>query len=887
MTDAIGRLTAALSDRYVVERELGAGGMATVYLAHDVRHDRHVALKVLRPELSAILGAERFLAEIKTTANLQHPHILSLFDSGEADGLVFYVMPYVEGESLRDRLTREKQLPVEDAVRIAREVADALEYAHQRGVIHRDIKPENILLHGGHALVADFGIALAVSRSDGGTRMTETGMSLGTPHYMSPEQAMGEREITPKADIYALGCVLYEMLAGEPPFNGPTAQAIIARVMTESPRSLTLQRHTIPPHVAAAVNAALEKLPADRFATAAQFAEALGEAGAQTHRRTDAQTRSAAPSLAVGTGRRPMARRIAAAAPWALAAVAVAVAGWAAWRPRPSAVAPVVLRYAMQLPDSLAFEDGDGSSLAYAPDGSVFTYGSRSGLQLRSADRLDPVPVPGGRRGSGPFFSPDGQWLGFLTDGRLVKVPLAGGAPVTIVDSLVGYNFDWGADDTIRYHTILPTNQNLRVLMAVSARGGRPRVLARPDSASRELFRSPTLLPDRHTVLFTIWKQSASRLAALDLRTGAITRFDQTGGTPRWVAQGFVVLGNSDGTLSALPFDTRRGRPTGPPVTIARGLFHPDAITVRAAISTSGAIVYVQSGVLAQRQLALVTRSGQATALSTEPRGFGGPRFSPDGRRVAVDIVDETGGGPDVWTLDIAQRAWSRLTTDHISNRPVWTPDGRRIVYASNSDLWWVAADGSGRPESLLVAAGSRFPGAVTPDGRTVLFQDYGGTANGIRALAFDSAPAARAVIPGAFNESAPALSPDGHWLAYQSDESGRLEVYVRPYPESGGRVPVSVLGGTEPAWSRDGRELYYRTGDTMMVATVALRPTFAVSGRRSLFSSPFLRGTLLREYDVAPDGQHFVMVRGGTAPSTLIALHNVFDRLVYDRRRN
>ncbi|MGH9260904.1 MAG: serine/threonine-protein kinase, partial [Acidimicrobiales bacterium] len=244
---AVTRLAAALSDRYRIERELGYGGMATVYLAYDVRHDRKVALKVLRPELSAILGAGRFLAEIRTTANLPHPHILSLFDSGEADGLVYYVMPFVDGESLRDRLKREHQLPVDDAVRIAREVADALEYAHRHGVVHRDIKPENILLHGGHALVADFGIALAVSRSEGGTRMTETGMSLGTPHYMSPEQAMGEREITPKSDIYALGCVLYEMLTAEPPFVGATAQAIVARVMTEEPRSLTLQRRTIPP----------------------------------------------------------------------------------------------------------------------------------------------------------------------------------------------------------------------------------------------------------------------------------------------------------------------------------------------------------------------------------------------------------------------------------------------------------------------------------------------------------------------------------------------------------------------------------------------------------------------------------------------------------------
>jgi serine/threonine-protein kinase len=273
-TDSV-RLTSALADRDRLEREVGQGGMATVYLAHDLRHDRRVALKVLRPELSAILGAQRFLAEIKTTANLQHPHILGLFDSGEADGLVFYVMPFVEGESLRARLHREKQLPVDEAVRIAREVADALDYAHRHGVIHRDIKPENILLHDGRALVADFGIALAAARSEGGSRMTETGMSLGTPHYMSPEQAMGEREITARSDVYALGCVLYEMLTGEPPFTGPTAQAIIARVMTEEPRSLTLQRKTVPPHVDAAVAIALSKLPADRFASAAQFGEAL------------------------------------------------------------------------------------------------------------------------------------------------------------------------------------------------------------------------------------------------------------------------------------------------------------------------------------------------------------------------------------------------------------------------------------------------------------------------------------------------------------------------------------------------------------------------------------------------------------------------------------
>jgi Tol biopolymer transport system component/tRNA A-37 threonylcarbamoyl transferase component Bud32 len=273
MTPTTDRLTAALAARYRIERELGAGGMATVYLAHDLKHDRKVAIKVLRPELAAVIGADRFLSEIKTTANLQHPHILPLHDSGQADSFLFYVMPYVEGESLRDRLTREKQLPIDDAIRIATEVAGALDYAHRHGIIHRDIKPENILLHDGRALVADFGIALAATSA--GHRMTETGMSLGTPHYMSPEQAMGDRELTPRSDVYALGAMTYEMLLGEPPFTGPTAQSIVAKVMTEKPAPLLARRERIPQEVEDAVLTALEKLPADRFATAAQFAGAL------------------------------------------------------------------------------------------------------------------------------------------------------------------------------------------------------------------------------------------------------------------------------------------------------------------------------------------------------------------------------------------------------------------------------------------------------------------------------------------------------------------------------------------------------------------------------------------------------------------------------------
>ncbi|HEY9506405.1 MAG TPA: protein kinase [Gemmatimonadales bacterium] len=881
MADSLSRLSTVLSDRYRIERELGAGGMATVYLAHDLKHDRKVAIKVLRPELAAVIGAARFLREIKTIATLQHPHILGLIDSGEVNGTAYYVMPFVEGESLRDRLSREKQLPIADAVRLATEVAAALDYAHRHGVIHRDIKPENIMLHDGSALVTDFGIALAVSSAGGAGRMTETGMSLGTPHYMSPEQAMGEREITARSDIYALGCVLYEMLTAEPPFEGATAQAIVARVLTESPRLLRPQRKNVPPHVEAAVLTALEKLPADRFESAKAFAEALAD---PTYAGSSGPRTRLAPSYSgSGPGVRP--RRWAVLAAIALAsAVCGLVAGWALWHQRSPAFPPTVLRYTVDLPDSAVVTDAVGTPISYAPDGSVFAYSTRVGLMLRYSDRLDAVPVAGGRRGMGPFFSPDGRWLGFLDGARLVKVPLAGGPPVTICDSCTGYNFHWGSDDTVRYHTF-SGSASWRMLMAISAQGGRPHELARPDSASGEAFRAPMLLPGRRTVLFSLYQGAASRLAALDLRTGAITRFDQPGFGPQWVNDGFVVLSNPDGTLIALPFDAERVRATGPPVTIARDVLQSDAFSSRVGVSASGSIFYVRSGGTVSRQLMLVSRSGHGTPLAPDPKAFSNPRFSPDGRRVAIDIADPVNSGRDVWVLDVAQRLWSRLTTNGISNRPLWMPDGRRVVYSSNDDLWWIAADGSGRPDSLLVAPGSRFAGGVTPDGRTVVFQETGSTTSGIRAMALDSTQVARTVVPAAFGESNPALSPDGRWLAYQSDQTGQVEVYVRAYPEPGARVRISLQGGSEPAWARNGRELFYRSGDSVMVASLSLAPTLAVTGRRPLFVGSFLGGGPFREYDVAPDDQHFVMISGGSAQSTLVGVQNVFQRLLYDRR--
>ncbi|HEY3934372.1 MAG TPA: protein kinase [Gemmatimonadales bacterium] len=417
------RFVAALADRYTVERELGQGGMATVYLAHDVKHERQVAIKVLRPELAAVIGAERFVREIRTIANLQHPHILGLIDSGEVSGTAYYVMPFIDGESLRDRLSRETQLPIGDAVRIAVEVADALQYAHSHGVIHRDIKPENILLHGGHALVADFGIALAASKT-GGARMTETGMSLGTPQYMSPEQAMGERELDARTDIYALGCTTYEMLTGEPPFTGPTAQAIVAKVMTAEPVEATALRKSIPPHVADAVHTAMQKLPADRFGSAVEFARALAAPVSASRRGVSAapqRIRTTLVTLAAGV----------------VLGVGVGIAATSA-RHRPEVLTGNVTH--------VTIEDGLEIQPAISPDGKMLVYAGGTSMHVRLFLR----PTDGGPAVAltadsttvqqDPRWSPSGKSVLFLAnDGVDTAVAGLGGASaVTLINGAAG-----------------------------------------------------------------------------------------------------------------------------------------------------------------------------------------------------------------------------------------------------------------------------------------------------------------------------------------------------------------------------------------------------------------------------------------------------------------
>ena len=591
MSDPVARLNTALEGRYAIERELGEGGMATVYLAKDLRHNRNVALKVLKPELAALVGGERFLAEIETTANLHHPHILPLFDSGEADGVVFYVMPYVEGESLRDRLDREKQMGVDDSLAITQKVANALDYAHNHGVVHRDIKPGNILLsEQGEPLVADFGIALAVAHAGAG-RITETGLSLGTPHYISPEQATGDRDVDPRSDVFALGCVLYEMLAGQPPFAAPTAQAILVQILTTDAPSITSARRTVAPNVAAALARALEKLPADRFTSAAEFATALADPTFSYTARARTSAAASTPEAVATQAPAPM------PGPWnrltvAFATTAVLLAGLAAWAllPPPPLAPPV---YATRLPIDLgAIELSPFEKIVVSPDGSRFAVtgeveGERA-LYWRSAGEESFRVVAGTEGAQGATFSPDGDWIAYGTvDGALFRVSLSGGAPALLVraGSVTGGVFlpHWGDNETIVF-------ANTTGSFLVPETGGEPVTLG-----GLELGAYTHLLPGGWAVL----GNTPDGVVLMDLAADTIYELNPGGILPQYVETGHLLYVDESGGLWARPFDAANGDVLGDAVPVLDGVsvipFGP-FLFPRYSVSRNGTLAYGAGG---------------------------------------------------------------------------------------------------------------------------------------------------------------------------------------------------------------------------------------------------------------------------------------------------
>jgi eukaryotic-like serine/threonine-protein kinase len=882
----IDRLNAALEGRYRIERELGEGGMATVYLAEDLRHRRKVAVKVLRPELAAVVGAERFLAEIETTANLQHPYILPLFDSGEADGFLFYVMPYVEGESLREKLDREKQLRVDEAVEIARKVADALDYAHEQGVVHRDVKPANILLSArGEPLVADFGIARAVSQAGGG-RLTETGLSLGTPHYMSPEQATGDQDVDPRSDVYALGCVLYELLAGEPPFAARTAQAVLVRILTEEPRPVTDVRRSVPPHVAAVIGRSLEKLPADRFPSAEAFAGALRDPSFRYVAGAPADPRG-------GVGRRGGRQATTSLLTRALAVggavlvLALLVAGLALFGPERGREATTALPPTSRFSVAMGEHPVIGSQFDLSPDGRMLVYstGGDRPLYLRAMDALEPVPIRGTERARWPVFSPDGEWIAFISFEGIRKIAITGGAPLRITSGLGRRNWlHWGNDGALLF-------SREGGIYRVSAQGGEPeRVLA----ASPFFLGAARLLPGGDAILFSeregVGRDDTGRVRLLDLATQEVSTLVEDGSDARYVETGHLVYGHPSGALFAVPFDLERREITGSPFPVLDEVrVIPGFGGTAFAASSVGTVAYIRGPIAGmQRTLVMTDRTGGRDILPLPSGEMWAPRFSPDGRKLAYEQARQ------IYIYDLVLGTNTRVTSQGVNWLPVWSPGGDFVVFTSvreGSDgrsLFRVPASGEGEPELLWREEGDQYPESWGSDGSQLVYTRV--TENGKHdqmLLDLRGDPVSTTYLAADWNEVRGRVSPDGRWMAYDSNEGGTTEIYLRAFPEPGAKWQVSEGGGRSSRWSPDGRELFYWRGDTLVAARVQTEPAFQVLGR-----SEVLVGSYDIEYDVRPDGNGFVFSEesrtdtdgeGSEAevPPELIVVVNWFDELL------
>ena len=867
MSNAVTVLNAALEGRYTIERELGEGGMATVYLADDLKHGRKVALKLLKPQLAAVVGAERFLVEIKTTANLQHPHILPLFDSGEVDGLLYYIMPFIDGESLSDKLKRETQLSVKEALGITEALAGALDYAHRHGVVHRDIKPGNILLQEGQPLVADFGIALAVTVA-AGDRITETGLSLGTPPYMSPEQAAAERELDGRSDQYSLACVLYEMLAGQPPFNAPTAQATVAQILAVDPPPLLERRRTVPAGVATAVHRALEKVPADRFDTAGDFAEAVttGEYWTPVEvRGAGAASPSQSPALVRTTGA-------------ALVAVgALALWGWL--RPGPPTTGTAgVQRTVIPLPagHQLSIPQGGALPFALSPDGSLLVYAGvregRTSLYLRPLDSFESTELAGTEGARQPFFSWDGTQIGFFANRQLQRVPVDGGAPFQIVEVPgVPQGASWGLNDTIVYSArterVNDTNvsRTREELWKVPAAGGEPvpfgLQLAGTQDAGAPLPRLtwPYHLPDGEHLLISFGDNGPMFVASL--ASGELTpAVDgiQAQYLPGARSSGHIIYREPGERVRAVAFDLASLQVTGDPFPLFENVFRgaqSGGSFIR--VSRTGSAVYVAGGF--ERSLLLVERTGREVLLTEERLGYRFPRFSPDGTRVSVAVDPRPS---TLWLFDVGSGVGSPIEGYQLS---FWNSANGRL-YAGQTFLverWPLTST----PDTAMIWPVSPiFIRSWSRDGLTLVAAAPGlDTGQDLWHVQLGGDGVADTLMATPFEERDAKLSPDGNWLAYESDLSGRPEIYLTTYPDLRDRQRVSPAGGNTPLWAHDGSEIYYRSGDRVMAVQVSLGSSASVSQPVVLFRGNY-DNSQPAGWDVDAQGR-FLMVR--PAPGT------------------
>jgi hypothetical protein len=872
---------------YEIVAPLGAGAMGEVYRASDTKLNRIVALKVL-PERFALDPdrSARFTREAQLLARLNHPNIAAIYGLEESHGAQALVLELIEGPTLADRIG---SISVHEALTIARQIAEALEAAHEKGIIHRDLKPANIkIARDGVVKVLDFGLAKVwdgAPQSDlsGSPSLTATDLGertiLGTPAYMSPEQARGQL-LDRRTDIWAFGCVLYEMLTGRVPFGGDTISDTFAAILDREPDWAALPA-TVPTAVRTVIRRCLEKDGRQRIAdiSVAQFVfDDLADV---------ASAGAPGPSAAIAP-RPPLWRRMAILSGTWLAGVAMA--GIAVWFAVRSTAPPRVSRLLITPPSvSAPSVTILGYSLALTPDGThvVYVGANNTALFVRALDRLDATSVTGFADSYGPFISPDGQWIGFFEGvSALKKVAITGGPAVTVGrpgGTAVGAS--WGPDGTI----IFATNDRTTGLRRIAEAGGEPTALTRPNRAAGEddhLW--PEILPGGQAVLFTITAATGglnqAQVAVLDLRTGTQTVLIRGASRARYVSTGHLVY-VAAGRLHAVAFDLARLAVVGAPVTV-----QPEVPADAGwAVAADGTLVYVVGGVLeVPRSLVWVDRQGQETPIPAPPRDYAFPRLSPDGTRLALYIPDQE---IDIWLWDVARAALTRATFDRgVDIYPVWPPDGRQLLYSSvragGVNLFAQAANGSGGVTRLTTSPNVQHATSVTPDGTRLVFTETApATGQDVMLLGLDGTRAVTPLVQTPFSERNGEVSPDGRWLAYEANDSGRFNIYVRPFPDvSSGYWQVSTDGGTRPLWARNSQELFYLnlTGALMRVG-VARGPTWAATAPTRLFEGRYgaAANQSGRTYDIAPDGKRFLMIKAGASadqtavPTNLVVVQN------------
>src|SRR5579864_801320 len=853
---------------YEIQGPLGYGGMGEVYRSVDVRLGRIVAIKVVPWHVAERpTRRQRFEREAKILAGLSHPHICSLYDTGEQDGIPFLVMEALEGETLAERLVRGA-LPVDELLRHAIEMSMALEHAHRHGVIHCDLKPANVMLTPTGVKLLDFGIARLCAPDRAGDpaqpvpqrlqTVTDEDMLVGTPQYMAPEQLEG-REPDPRTDIFALGAVIHEMATGRRPFEGESRAAVIAAILTEEPKPVSAIRttstdETVPPLLDEVVARCLAKEAADRWQSASDLTQAL---------KWTANGRS-------GSLRAPRRLQRRTGLRWVGGVVLTSlIAGLGIWKFTRPSVAPLVSRFVLSVPETDTLIT---YGLTLSPDGRTVVYvAQRQGIRQlfrRPIDQIEPTRITGTEGGEFPFFSPDGQWIGFFADGALKKVPAAGGAALTICPAGFRKGASWGPNGTIVF-----ASGSSPELMEVPATGGLPRALT---TITKSGVRAewPELTPDGRAVLYTeVAAAGASpRIIVRSLETG-MERELLAGTSPRLSPTGHLVFARRS-DLWAVSFDRARLAIGGSPAPVLQGVQVNSGGMALFAIARDGSLVDAAPG---RSVVALVDRAGRSDVLVEAPEIYRGvPQPSPDGRRLAMAFSHQLSSNSAIWIYDLDLRTIRRLTFGGSQDvGPVWTSDGQRIVFSSDRagvapNLFWTAADGSGVPQQLTSSPNSQHATSWSKQGPIVAFTEVSETAN-LWTLRLDATRQLLPFLRTAPQEFAGAISPDGRWIAYESNEAGRNEVYVRPFPKGEGRWQVSTDGGATPRWSADGTELFYLAGDTLMSAPVILGSAFQTAPPRAVFRRP-----QPWNYDgdapfaVMPDAQHFLILQPTDPPFQL-----------------